>query len=105
MVEGARANGATKITGIDFQDSKKKIGDVCGITPFINPSQINEKPIWEAIQDITRVLGVDCALDCTGAPGILNQALTSTKIVGHSQSLIKPKICCFHYLSNQNQLI
>lgn len=79
VVEGARAQGAAKIIGIDKNEKRSAKATVFGVTDFINPTKY-DKPISELIKDLTEGKGVDYAFECAGATGLLNEALESTKL-------------------------
>lgn len=79
-IAGDRAEGATKIIGVDINDRKSEKGKVFGMTDFINPKN-SGKSVSELIKEATRGLGADYCIECTGVPSLLNEATEATKVV------------------------
>ncbi len=72
-VIGARMAGASKIIGIDINDSKFELAKQLGATECINPSEY-DKPIQEIIIEKTDG-GVDFSFECIGNVNVMRQAL------------------------------
>lgn len=85
-IQGARAQGATTIIGVDKNGMKKSKGEAFGMTHFINPDDqqssdsADSKCISEMVKDLTGGIGVDYCFECTGVPDLINQALEATKV-------------------------
>ncbi|KAL8475290.1 hypothetical protein ACS0TY_028101 [Phlomoides rotata] len=81
VVEGARLHGAHKIIGVDVNDSKREIGEVFGMTHFVNPMKHQSGiSISESVKQVTGGSGVDYSFECTGVARLVNEALEATKI-------------------------
>ncbi|KAI8540599.1 hypothetical protein RHMOL_Rhmol09G0275700 [Rhododendron molle] len=80
VMEGARTRGATRIIGVDINDTKREKGMAFGMTDFINPRD-SDKSISELVMGVTGGLGVDYSFECTGVAALVNQCIESTKIV------------------------
>ncbi len=76
IVQGARICGATKIIGIDINDTKVQIAKKFGMTDFIN---IQKQDINEAIMDITSGMGVDYSFEAVGNVKLLETAFSLTR--------------------------
>ena len=70
---GARMAGASRIIGIDINDSKFELAKQLGATDLINPSE-HDKPIQDIIIDMTDG-GVDYSFECIGNVNVMRQAL------------------------------
>lgn len=70
---GARMAGASRIIGVDINESKFELAQQLGTTDVINPQKI-AKPIQEHIVDITDG-GVDYSFECIGNVNVMRQAL------------------------------
>ena len=70
---GARMAGASRIIGIDINESKFELAKQLGATDTINP-QLFDKPIQEVIVDMTDG-GVDYSFECIGNVNVMRQAL------------------------------
>lgn len=79
--------GATKIIGVDINEKKAQIGEVFGMTDFINPQNHPNKLVSDLVKDMTNGLGVDYSFECTGVAPLLNEALEASKIVHKIQPL------------------
>ncbi|KAH7840865.1 hypothetical protein Vadar_022642 [Vaccinium darrowii] len=79
VMEGARMQGATRIIGVDINDTKREKGMAFGMTDFINPRD-SDKSISELVMEVTGGLGVDYSFECTGVAALVNQSIESTKI-------------------------
>lgn len=87
VIEGARTQEAARIIGVDINEKKRALGEVFGITDFINPSKDSDKRVSELVNELTGGLGVDYCFECTGVPSLLNEAIESSKVVSKQ---------CFH---------
>ncbi len=74
VIQGARMVGADKIIGVDINPAKQEIARKFGMTHFINPKEIGQDKVVQAIQDITGG-GADFTFDCTGNVTVMRQAL------------------------------
>ncbi len=72
VIQGAKMVGASRIIGIDINESKKELAAQFGMTDFINPK--NVKDVTEAIVDLTNG-GVDYSFECIGNVDVMRQAL------------------------------
>ncbi|KAB2598924.1 alcohol dehydrogenase-like 1 [Pyrus ussuriensis x Pyrus communis] len=80
-VEGARAQGAARIIGIDKNERKRGKGEAFGMTDFINPDDHDDrKSVSELIKHSTAGMGVDYCFECTGFAPFINEALEATKL-------------------------
>ncbi len=70
---GARMAGASRIIGIDINDSKFELAKQLGATDVINPSEF-DKPIQDIIVEMTDG-GVDYSFECIGNVNVMRQAL------------------------------
>lgn len=70
---GARMAGASRIIGIDINESKFEIAKQLGATDIINP-QDHKKPIQDLIVEMTDG-GVDYSFECIGNVNVMRQAL------------------------------
>lgn len=65
VVLGAKMRGAKRIFGVDIDDSKLKLAKLFGVTQFINPKNYKDKPLHEAILELTGG-GVNHTFECIG---------------------------------------
>ena len=72
-VIGARMAGASRIIGVDINESKFDLAKQLGATDLVNPQHV-DKPIQEHIVDITDG-GVDYSFECIGNVNVMRQAL------------------------------
>jgi len=72
VIQGAKMVGASKIIGIDINESKRELAEKFGMTDFINPKKTPE--VIEAIADLTNG-GVDYSFECIGNVDVMRQAL------------------------------
>lgn len=72
VIQGARMVGASRIIGIDINESKKGLAEQFGMTDFINPRNVED--VTEAIIDMTGG-GVDYSFECIGNVNTMRQAL------------------------------
>ncbi|EJF91203.1 S-(hydroxymethyl)glutathione dehydrogenase/class III alcohol dehydrogenase [Bartonella tamiae] len=74
VIQGARMVGADKIIGVDLNSSKVALAKKFGMTHFINPSEIGDDKVIEAIVDLTEG-GADFSFECIGNVKTMRQAL------------------------------
>ncbi|MCB8819523.1 S-(hydroxymethyl)glutathione dehydrogenase/class III alcohol dehydrogenase [Microvirga rosea] len=74
VIQGARMVGADRIIGIDINPSKRAMAEKFGMTDFINPSEIGNDKVVQAIVDLTGG-GADFSFDATGNVNVMRQAL------------------------------
>ncbi|GAB1609481.1 alcohol dehydrogenase class-3 [Argonauta hians] len=72
---GCKVAGATRIIGIDINDSKFEIAKKFGVTEFVNPKS-HSKPIQQVICELTDG-GCDYTFECIGNVNIMRAALES----------------------------
>ncbi|ASA56575.1 S-(hydroxymethyl)glutathione dehydrogenase/class III alcohol dehydrogenase [Vibrio gazogenes] len=72
-VIGAKMVGASRIIGIDINESKFDLAQQLGATECINPQKF-DKPIQEVIVEMTDG-GVDFSFECIGNVNVMRQAL------------------------------
>ena len=72
VIQGAKMVGASRIIGIDLNDSRADIGTKFGMTDFINPNNIEN--VVDHIIEITGG-GVDYSFECIGNVDVMRQAL------------------------------
>ncbi|KVI00538.1 Alcohol dehydrogenase, C-terminal [Cynara cardunculus var. scolymus] len=70
-IKGAEMQGASKIIGVDINETKSTKGKVFGMTDFINPKDHPNQSVSNLVKDITDGLGVDYCFECTGVPTTL----------------------------------
>jgi S-(hydroxymethyl)glutathione dehydrogenase/alcohol dehydrogenase len=70
---GARMAGASRIIGIDINESKFELAKQLGATDTVNPKQF-DKPIQEVIVEMTDG-GVDYSFECIGNVNVMRSAL------------------------------
>ena len=70
---GARMAGASKIIGIDINESKFELARQLGATDVVNPTH-HDKPIQDVIVEMTDG-GVDYSFECIGNVNVMRQAL------------------------------
>jgi len=74
VIQGARMAGADKIVGIDLNPAKKEMAEKFGMTDFVNPKEVGDDKVVEAIVDITDG-GADYSFECIGSTHVMRQAL------------------------------
>ncbi len=74
VIQGARMVGADKIIGVDINPAKRTMAQKFGMTDFINPSEIGNDKVVQAIVDLTAG-GADFSFDATGNTNVMRQAL------------------------------
>lgn len=72
VIQGARMVGASRIIGVDLNESKKELAEQFGMTDFINPKDVEN--VTDAIIDMTGG-GVDYSFECIGNVNTMRQAL------------------------------
>ena len=75
VIQGARMVGATRIIGVDLNESKVALAKQFGMTDFVNPKDVEN--VTEAIVDMTGG-GVDYSFECIGNVNTMRQALECT---------------------------
>nr|PZN64182.1 MAG: S-(hydroxymethyl)glutathione dehydrogenase/class III alcohol dehydrogenase [Pseudomonadota bacterium] len=74
VIQGARMVGANRIIGIDINPAKRAMAESFGMTHFINPKEVGEDKVVQAVIDATDG-GADYSFDCTGNVKVMRQAL------------------------------
>jgi S-(hydroxymethyl)glutathione dehydrogenase/alcohol dehydrogenase len=74
VIQGARMVGADKIIGVDINPAKVAMAKKFGMTDFINPKEIGNDKVVQAIVDLTGG-GADFSFDATGNTDVMRQAL------------------------------
>jgi S-(hydroxymethyl)glutathione dehydrogenase/alcohol dehydrogenase len=74
VLQGARMVGADKIIGVDINPGKRAMAEKFGMTDFINPSEVGNDKVVQAIVDVTGG-GADFSFDATGNTNVMRQAL------------------------------
>lgn len=72
VVQGAKMVGASRIIGIDINESRNDIATQFGMTDFINPTKCDD--IVQTLIDMTGG-GVDYSFECIGNVEVMRQAL------------------------------
>ncbi|MCG6418529.1 zinc-binding dehydrogenase, partial [Vibrio fluvialis] len=70
---GARMAGASRIIGVDINESKFELAKQLGATDCINPQKFDQ-PIQDVIVEMTDG-GVDFSFECIGNVNVMRQAL------------------------------
>jgi len=78
VAEGARICGASKIIGVDINPDKHELGKKFGVTHFINPKELGEKPVSQVIVEMTDG-GADYCFECIGLAALMNDAFLSSR--------------------------
>jgi S-(hydroxymethyl)glutathione dehydrogenase/alcohol dehydrogenase len=86
VIQGAKLVGADKIIGVDINPAKRAMAEKFGMTHFINPKEVGNDKVVQAIVDVTGG-GADYTFDCTGNTQVMRQALESCHR-GWGQSII-----------------
>ncbi|CAN4123059.1 unnamed protein product [Withania somnifera] len=73
VAEGARLCGATRIIGVDINPDKFEIGKQFGITDFVNSESCGDKPVSQAIIEMTNG-GADYCFECVGLGALMQEA-------------------------------
>ncbi|WP_457299866.1 S-(hydroxymethyl)glutathione dehydrogenase/class III alcohol dehydrogenase [Phyllobacterium sp. P5_D12] len=74
VIQGARMVGADKIIGVDLNPGKVAMAKKFGMTGFVNPNEVGNDKVVQAIQDLTDG-GADFSFDATGNTNVMRQAL------------------------------
>jgi S-(hydroxymethyl)glutathione dehydrogenase/alcohol dehydrogenase len=74
VIQGARMVGADKIIGVDINPGKRAMAEKFGMTDFIDPSEVGNDKVVQAIVDVTGG-GADFSFDATGNTNVMRQAL------------------------------
>ncbi|CAN7258620.1 S-(hydroxymethyl)glutathione dehydrogenase/class III alcohol dehydrogenase [Bosea sp. LjRoot237] len=74
VIQGARMVGADKIIGVDINPGKQEMAKKFGMTDFINPTEVGNDKVVQAIVDLTGG-GADFSFDATGNTNVMRQAL------------------------------
>ena len=74
VIQGARMVGADKIIGVDLNPGKRAMAEKFGMTHFINPNEVGNDKVVQAIVDLTDG-GADYSFDATGNTNVMRQAL------------------------------
>ena len=74
VIQGARMVGADRIIGVDINPGKRAMAEKFGMTHFVNPREIGNDKVVQAIQDLTDG-GADYSFDATGNTDVMRQAL------------------------------
>jgi S-(hydroxymethyl)glutathione dehydrogenase/alcohol dehydrogenase len=74
VIQGARMVGADRIVGVDINPAKQEMARKFGMTHFINPRDVGNDKVVQAILDVTHG-GADFSFDCTGNVNVMRQAL------------------------------
>jgi S-(hydroxymethyl)glutathione dehydrogenase/alcohol dehydrogenase len=74
VIQGAKIAGASKIIAIDLNSKKFDIAKKMGATDAVNPSELQDKSLTQAIIDMTDG-GVDYSFECIGNVHTMRQAL------------------------------
>ena len=74
VIQGARMVGADRIIGVDINPGKVELARRFGMTDFVNPKEIGEDKVVQAIVDLTNG-GVDYSFECIGNTTLMRQAL------------------------------
>lgn len=74
VIQGARMVGADRIIGVDVNPAKQEMARKFGMTHFVNPLEVGNDKVVQAIQDLTDG-GADFSFDATGNTNVMRQAL------------------------------
>lgn len=74
VIQGARMVGADMIVGVDINPAKAEVAKKFGMTDFINPTEVGNDKVVQAILDLTDG-GADYSFDATGNVNVMRQAL------------------------------
>jgi len=74
VIQGARIAGADRIIGIDLNPGRQAMARQFGMTDFINPREVGEDKVVQAIVDLTGG-GADFSFECIGNVKVMRQAL------------------------------
>jgi S-(hydroxymethyl)glutathione dehydrogenase/alcohol dehydrogenase len=85
VVQGAKMAGASRIIGIDINDSKWELAKKFGASEFLNPKNL-DRPVQQVIVEMTD-WGVDYSFECVGDVQLMRAALECTHR-GWGQSIV-----------------
>jgi S-(hydroxymethyl)glutathione dehydrogenase/alcohol dehydrogenase len=74
VLQGLRMVGCDRIIGVDLNDDRRELAEKFGMTDFINPNDVGNDKVVEAIVDLTDG-GVDYSFECIGNVNVMRQAL------------------------------
>ncbi len=74
VIQGAKMVGADRIIGVDLNPAKAEMARKFGMTDFVNPSEIGNDKVVQALVDLTGG-GADFSFDATGNVNVMRQAL------------------------------
>jgi len=74
VIQGARMVGADRIIGVDINPARQEMARRFGMTDFVNPKEIGEDKVVQAIVDLTGG-GADFSFECVGNVKLMRQAL------------------------------
>jgi S-(hydroxymethyl)glutathione dehydrogenase/alcohol dehydrogenase len=77
VIQGARMVGADRIIGVDINPARQEMARKFGMTHFVNPKEIGEDKVVQAIMDLTGG-GADFSFECVGNVKLMRQALECT---------------------------
>jgi len=77
VIQGARMVGADRIIGVDINPARQEMARKFGMTDFVNPREIGEDKVVQAIVDLTGG-GADFSFECIGNTKVMRQALECT---------------------------
>ena len=72
VIQGLRMAGASKIIGVDLNETKAEMAAKFGMTDFVNPNDVDN--LSQHIVDLTRG-GVDYSFECIGNVNVMRDAL------------------------------
>ncbi|KAL4196076.1 hypothetical protein AMTRI_Chr04g181530 [Amborella trichopoda] len=78
VAEGARVRGAAKIIGVDINPDKFELGKQFGLTDFINPKELNDKPLNQVLKEMTNG-GADYCFECAGIASLIKEAFLGSR--------------------------
>ena len=85
VANGCKDRGASRIIGVDINDSKFEMAKPFGVNEFVNPTK-HDKPIQEVLVEMTDG-GLDHTFECIGNVKIMRAALEACH-KGWGQSVI-----------------
>ncbi|KAL6317886.1 hypothetical protein AAG906_030640 [Vitis piasezkii] len=78
VAEGARLCGASRIIGVDTNLEKFDVAKKFGVTEFVNPRNCGDKPVSQAIVEMTDG-GADYCFECVGFASLVQDAFASCR--------------------------